>query len=205
MIQTPMVGLVAVGLWMMVGPVGGGDHGRPGGGLARADRDLRLPGLLHRARRHWRHRPWPHDPRPRADGGRWQAQRDAVRRRRPVARHDVDRSAGRRRGVAAEPDRLVAAFASSVFIAAALLLSQRAGWLNMAVLVAFGWELQVAHAAPHGPIAFALLIVAAGWLAWTGRRRPVLNQRRGPAGSADVGCLTAPARHPPCASRCRCC
>jgi hypothetical protein len=34
--------------------------------------------------------------------------------------------------------------------------------------VAFGWELQTAHAAPHGPIAFALLIVAAGWL-WFSR------------------------------------
>jgi hypothetical protein len=57
-----------------------------------------------------------------------------------------------------------AAFAASVFVAAALLLSRRAGWANMAVLVAFGWELQMAHAAPHGPIAFALLIVAALWL-----------------------------------------
>jgi MYXO-CTERM domain-containing protein len=42
----------------------------------------------------------------------------------------------------------------------------------MAVLVAFGWELQTAHAAPHGPIAFALLIVAALWL-WPARRRAV--------------------------------
>lgn len=63
-----------------------------------------------------------------------------------------------------------AALAASVFIAAALLLSRRAGWANMAVLVAFGWQLQTAHAAPHGPIAFARLIVAAAWL-WFGRRR----------------------------------
>ena len=34
-----------------------------------------------------------------------------------------------------------APFAASAFIAAALLLSRRAGWANMAVLVAFGWEL----------------------------------------------------------------
>jgi hypothetical protein len=65
-----------------------------------------------------------------------------------------------------------AAFAASVFVGAALLLSRRAGWANMAVLVAFGWELQTAHAAPHGPIAFALLIVAAGWLWWAGGARP---------------------------------
>ena len=64
-----------------------------------------------------------------------------------------------------------AAFAASLLVAATLLLSHRAGWVNMAVLVAFGWELQESHAALHGPIAFALLIVAAGWLWWTRRRR----------------------------------
>jgi hypothetical protein len=64
-----------------------------------------------------------------------------------------------------------AAFASAVLVAASLLLSRRAGWLNMAVLVAFGWELQTAHASPHGPIAFALLIVASVWL-WLSRSRP---------------------------------
>ena len=69
-----------------------------------------------------------------------------------------------------------AAFAVSVLVAAALLLSGRvpstvAGWANMAVLLAFGWELQTSHASPHGPIAFALLIVAAGWVRWTRRRQ----------------------------------
>ncbi len=64
-----------------------------------------------------------------------------------------------------------AAFAASALIATTLLLSRRAGWVNMAVLVGFGWELQTSHAAPHGPIAFALLIVASGWLWWTRRRR----------------------------------
>lgn len=64
-----------------------------------------------------------------------------------------------------------AALGASIFIAAALLLSGRvppdlAGWANMAVLVAFGWQLQIAHASPHGPIAFALLIVAAVWMRW---------------------------------------
>jgi hypothetical protein len=60
-----------------------------------------------------------------------------------------------------------AAFAASLLIAATLLLSGRAGWLNMAILVGFGWELQTAHASPHGPIAFALLIVASAWLWWS--------------------------------------
>ena len=64
-----------------------------------------------------------------------------------------------------------AAFAAAVFIAAALLLSGRAGWASMVPLVGFGWELQTSHASPHGPIAFALLIVASGWMWWIRRRR----------------------------------
>jgi hypothetical protein len=64
-----------------------------------------------------------------------------------------------------------AAFASAVLVAAALLQAGRAGWANMVPLVGFGWELQVAHASPHGPIAFALLIVAAAWLWFASRRR----------------------------------
>jgi len=43
----------------------------------------------------------------------------------------------------------VAAFAVSVLVAASLLRAGR-GWLNMVVLVAFGWELQTAHSSPHG-------------------------------------------------------
>lgn len=62
---------------------------------------------------------------------------------------------------------------------AALLRSRRvpsdlAGWANMAVLVAFGWQLQIAHASPHGPIAFALLIVAAAWMRWRRSRNGVV-------------------------------
>ncbi len=64
-----------------------------------------------------------------------------------------------------------AAFASAFLVASALLLSGRAGWLNMMPLFGFGWSLQTAHASPHGPIAFALLIVAAAWLRWAERRR----------------------------------
>ena len=63
-----------------------------------------------------------------------------------------------------------AAFASAFLVASALLLSGRAGWANMVPLLGFGWELQTAHASPHGPIAFALLIVAAAWLWWARRR-----------------------------------
>src|SRR5262249_51409913 len=64
-----------------------------------------------------------------------------------------------------------AALAAAVLIAGALMLSRRAGWLSAVLLVAFGWGLQTAHAAPHGPIAFALLILAAGSIWWAQRRR----------------------------------
>ena len=53
----------------------------------------------------------------------------------------------------------------AVFIAASslgiyLILNKKINWLVLALLVGFGWELQVAHASYHGPIAFALLAIA---------------------------------------------
>ena len=65
--------------------------------------------------------------------------------------------------------RTMLAGAAASLIAAALLLSRRAGWLSAALLVAFGWELQTAHASPHGPIAFGLLLAASAWTWWRGR------------------------------------
>ena len=54
----------------------------------------------------------------------------------------------------------------AVFIAAAsaatyLILNRRTSWLVFVLLVAFGWELQIAHASYHGPVAFSLLALAA--------------------------------------------
>jgi hypothetical protein len=66
-----------------------------------------------------------------------------------------------------------AAFFAAFFAAAALLVSRLVSWLPLIPLLAFGWELQTSHAAPHGPIAFGLLIVAALWLRWDMRRRAV--------------------------------
>jgi uncharacterized membrane protein len=57
-----------------------------------------------------------------------------------------------------------------VFAVAALLLARKAPWPPLVVLLAFGWQHETAHASPHGPIAFALLIVAAIWLWWAERR-----------------------------------
>ena len=63
-----------------------------------------------------------------------------------------------------------AAFFAALFLALALFVAKKAPWLPLVVLVAFGWELQVSHTAFHGPIAFALLLVAAAWIGWAGRK-----------------------------------
>jgi hypothetical protein len=57
-----------------------------------------------------------------------------------------------------------AVLAAAVTAALALGAARRAPWPALILLVAFGWELQLTHAAPHGPIAFALLLCAALWL-----------------------------------------
>jgi hypothetical protein len=62
-----------------------------------------------------------------------------------------------------------AVLASSVFAAAALALARKVGWPALVLLVAFGWELQVRHASPNGPIALSLLILSALWIWWSGR------------------------------------
>ena len=63
-----------------------------------------------------------------------------------------------------------AVFAATVLLALALLLAKKAPWPALILLVGFGWELQMSHAMPHGPIAFALLLAAAVWMWWTARR-----------------------------------
>jgi len=63
-----------------------------------------------------------------------------------------------------------AVFFAALAAAGALLAAKKAPWPPLVLLVAFGWELQVSHAAPHGPIAFALLLAAAFWLWWVWRR-----------------------------------
>jgi hypothetical protein len=59
-----------------------------------------------------------------------------------------------------------AIFAAALLVALALLVARKAPWPPLVLLVAFGWELQVSHTMPHGPIAFSLLIVATLWMWW---------------------------------------
>ena len=53
-----------------------------------------------------------------------------------------------------------AVFVAAVTAAGYLVLNRRASWLAFILLIGFGWELQVAHASYHGPIAFSLLAMA---------------------------------------------
>lgn len=69
-----------------------------------------------------------------------------------------------------------AVFVASVLIALSLFVAKKASWPVLVLLVAFGWELQLSHTMPHGPIAFACLIAASLWMWW--------NQRRGTAQTA---------------------
>jgi hypothetical protein len=85
-----------------------------------------------------------------------------------------------------------AIFFATLFAAAALFLANRAPWPSLIILVAFGWELQLSHAMPHGPIAFGLLIISASefglqgaenngfpWKACHGRQEPLFRQPDG--------------------------
>ena len=74
-----------------------------------------------------------------------------------------------------------AVFASALLLAIALLLTEKVPWPALILLVAFGWELQVSHTMPHGPIAFALLIISALWIWWSGRRQRELSTGEGHA------------------------
>jgi hypothetical protein len=56
--------------------------------------------------------------------------------------------------------------------AAALFLGKRAPWPALLLLLGFGWQIFTSHASPHGPIGFALLIAAALWI-WLAERRAV--------------------------------
>ena len=70
-----------------------------------------------------------------------------------------------------------AAFFSALFAAIALFLAKKAPWPPLLLLVVFGWELQVSHTMPHGPIAFALLAIAAIWIWWAAERQQGASDR----------------------------
>jgi hypothetical protein len=66
-----------------------------------------------------------------------------------------------------------AVFFAALFGALALFLAKRAPVVPLVIFVAvFGWQLQLTHAALHGPIAFAGLIVSAAWIWFRGGTKP---------------------------------
>ncbi|MFG1464797.1 hypothetical protein V5F77_18080 [Xanthobacter sp. DSM 24535] len=69
---------------------------------------------------------------------------------------------------------------AAVSVALALHLTRRAPWPALVLLVAFGWEIQLSHASPHGPIGFLLLAVAAAWIRLAGGAVPA-SRRLAPA------------------------
>ena len=71
-----------------------------------------------------------------------------------------------------------AVLAAAIFAASALFLAKKAPWPALILLLAFGWQLFTSHASPHGPIAFSLLIVSALWIWWAGRRAFEGNERK---------------------------
>jgi hypothetical protein len=54
-----------------------------------------------------------------------------------------------------------AVFVAAVAAGGYLHANRKATWLEFALLLGFGWELQVAHASYHGPVAFVMLAFAA--------------------------------------------
>ena len=172
MIQTPMVGLVAVGLWLVVNPIDDGNGAAALafawlaraaifvfliyytvldaiGGIGLGRTILTAQSLV-------------------ADGRLNQQQLDGI----VLLLNAVwsDPWVGGVGSFISETGSW-AVFAATVFSALALLVSRRVGWLGVLPLLGFGWELQTSHASPHGPIAFALLIIASGWMWWSRRRR----------------------------------
>ena len=75
-----------------------------------------------------------------------------------------------------------AVFVAATCMAAYLKLNDKVTWLEVALLLGFGWELQTAHASYHGPIAFTLLAVAAALILT--RPRPHIAATRASAPDA---------------------
>jgi hypothetical protein len=57
-----------------------------------------------------------------------------------------------------------AIFFAAILTAITLFLMRKAPWQPLVILIAFGWEIQLSHASYHGPIAFSLLIISAAWI-----------------------------------------
>jgi hypothetical protein len=171
MIQTPMVGLVAVGLWLLVGRVGRAD-GYFAVALAWLSRTATLVFLIYYTAL---------DSIGGTGLGRLLINTQALaasgqltpEQIRGVAlvlnRNWVDPWVGGVGSLVSETGSY-AVLAAAALAAMGLWLARQAPWPALALLLGFGWQLQSSHASPHGPIAFALLIAAALCIWWSARR-----------------------------------
>jgi len=184
MIQTPLVGLVAVGLWLLVGQIGRAD-GHLAVALAWLSRAATLVFLIYYTALD-------------SIGGTGLG-RLLLNTQCLASQYSKQCSANNDPGPPLTPEQIEgiarllntnwvdpwvggvdsfisqtgssAVLAASVFAASALALARKAEWPALVLLLAFGWQLQVSHASPHGPIAFGLLILSALWIWWSKRSR----------------------------------
>jgi hypothetical protein len=182
MIQTPMVGLVAVGLWLLVGRVVGAD-GRFAVALAWLSRAATLVFLIYYTAL---------DSIGGTGLGRLMLNTQCL-----ASQYIAQCSPNKDTGLPLTPQQVdgiarlldanwrdpwvggVGSFisltgsyavqAASVFAVLALALARKAGWPALLLLLAFGWQLQRSHASPNGPMAFGLLILSALWIWRSGR------------------------------------
>lgn len=171
MIQTPMVALVAVGLWLVARRVNR-DDGAAAVGLSWLSRLATFVFLIYytaldsiggsglgRAIIHTKELA--------AQGKLTQDQVDGVRQ--VLNTNWIDPWVGGVGSFTSETGSW-AVFSAALLLAIALWIAGKAPKLALVLLVVFGWELQVSHTNPHGPIAFASLLVAA-LLIWRADRR----------------------------------
>jgi hypothetical protein len=182
MIQTPMVGLVAVGLWLLVGPIVGTD-GHFAVALAWLSRAATLGFLIYYTALD-------------SIGGTGLG-RLLLNTQCLASQYSQQCSANNDPGPPLTPEQIegiarllntnwvdpwvggvdsfishtgsYAVLASSMFAAFSLALARKLEWPALVLLLAFGWQLQTSHASPNGPIAFSLLILAALWIWWSKR------------------------------------
>jgi hypothetical protein len=176
MIQTPMVGLVAVGLWLLVGRVDDND-GAGAVALVWLSRAATFVFLIYYTAL---------DTIGGTGFGRLITNTQALAASGKLTAQQVEGVAQVLNATWIDPwvggvrsffslTGSWAVFVACVFAAAALLLAKKMRVPPLIVLLAFGWELQTSHASPNGPIAFGLLIVAAVWMWWSDRRAAQLK------------------------------
>jgi hypothetical protein len=175
MIQTPMVGLVAVGLWVLANRINDTDGAGPLA-LAWLSRAATFVFIIYYTA---------------LDSiGGFGVARTIINTKSMEAKGDL--TAEQVKGVAAVIDATwidkwvggvgsfvshtgsYAILAAAAALALALFIAKKAPWPSLLLLIGFGWELQMSHTMPHGPIAFTLLIVAALWMHFAKRREPHL-------------------------------